>query len=314
LRDKRTYSAVMAALATGDALGYLVEREWPPPMSRWLESIDEYLRRAGYAGGEIMYSDDTEMAVFLAETLIEACGFDPDLFMKKVADGAMIEERFYGHGTSTVIGAVREGVHWSVAARSAFGGKGNMGNGAAMRVAPIPLFYRRKEEVEYFAEAQAVVTHTHPVAIEGARLVALAIYFSIEGMSPGEVLEELVEETQHPHYVGKLRAIRYLLNASPAKVAAVLGNGALADEAVPAAIYSHVRGGGDPLKTLLAALSLGGDTDTIAAMALPITAAYVGGLGDVLEDVSRNVERIDYIRGLGERLFTASTECGSAPD
>ncbi len=311
MRDRSTYAAVMAATAVGDALGYLVERIWPDPREEWFTSLGEYLEWAGYDGGEIKYSDDTEMATFLAETLIEACGFDPDLFMRKAAERAMLLERYYGNGTSKVIEAVREGTHWSVASRAAFGGRGNMGNGAAMRVAPIALFYRRREEVEYFAEAQAVVTHAHPVAIEGARLVALAIHYSLKGMGPDELLEKLVEETQHPHYVGKLKAIKHLLSAPPTKVAAALGNDATADESVPAAIYAHVRGDGEPLETLLTALSLGGDTDTIAAMALPISAAYAGDLGKIPGEVVSRVEAIQEIFSLGENLHKASSACGS---
>ena len=306
--EEGLYASVIAALAAGDALGYLVERRWPRPRDRWFSSLSEYLDWAGYGGGEIMYSDDTEMAIFLAETLIEACGFDPELFIRKAADRAMLWERYYG-GTAAVIEAVREGTHWSVAARSVFGGEGNMGNGAAMRVAPIALFYRRKEEVEYFAEAQAVVTHTHPVAIEGARLVALAIHYSLNGLGPEEVLEALIEDTQHPHYLGKLRAIKHLLSASPTRVARVLGNSGRANESVPTAIYAHIRGDGEPLKTLLTALSLGGDTDTIAAMATPISAAHTHGLGNIPEEIVSRIESINYIRTLGEELYKASNKC-----
>ncbi len=309
MRDESTYAAVMAALAVGDALGYLVERRWPGPRGEWFRGLEEYLEWAGYGGGEIPYSDDTEMAVFLAETLIETCGFDPDLFMSKAAERAMLWERYYGGGTAAVIEAVRGGTHWSVAAREAYGGRGNMGNGAAMRAAPIPLFYGVREEVEYFAEAQAVVTHTHPVAIEGARLIALAIHYSLEGLGPGEVLEALINDTQHPHYLGKLRAIKHLLNASPARVANTLGNGGAADESVPAAIYAHVRGSGEPLQTLLTALSLGGDTDTIAAMALPITAAHTGNLGNIPSEIVAKVEAIDNIAALGKKLYKASIKC-----
>lgn len=299
----------MAAVAVGDALGYLVEEGWPEPRREWFMALGDYLGWAGYGGGEIMYSDDTEMTVFLAETLIEACGFDPELFMRKAAEGAMLLERFYGAGTSAVIEAVRGGTHWSVAARDAFGGEGNLGNGAAMRVAPIALFYRRREEMEYFAEAQAVVTHTHPIGVEGARLIALAIHHSLEGVGPDELVEVLLGEASHPNYVSRLRAIKYLLGKAPTEVARVLGNSGRADESVPAAIYAHVRGGGEPLSTLLTALSIGGDTDTIAAMSLPISAAYAGGLGEIPDDIVSKVEGIDQVTELGRKLYVASRDC-----
>lgn len=307
-RDEGTYESVMVGVAVGDALGYLAEHSWPPPEKEWLEDLDTYLRR-WYRGGKLAYSDDTEMSIFLAETLIESCGFDPELFMHKVAEGAELYYRFYGSGTSAVVNAVRSGTHWSVAARSLFGGKGNYGNGAAMRVAPISLFYTRREEVEYFAEAQAVTTHTHPLAIEGARLIALAIHYGLEGVGPDGLLDKLVADTQHPHYLGKLKAIKHLLGADPVKVVKALGNDVAAHESVPAAIYSHIRGGGDPLKTLLTALSLGGDIDTIAAMALPITAAYAGNLSGIPREIINKVEDIEQIAWYGRELLNASREC-----
>ncbi|ABM80537.1 ADP-ribosylglycohydrolase [Hyperthermus butylicus DSM 5456] len=253
------------------------------------------------------------MTILLAEPLIESCGFNPSLFARKMAEKADTDNpvRFYDAGTAEVIAAIRRGRHWLHAARMVYGGAGNYGNGAAARVAPIPLFYRSRRLVESMAEAQAAITHAHPLGVEAARLQALAIRYALEGVEPRQPPERFAAETSYEEFRSRLQLVPSLLDKSPVMVAELLGNDAPAYEALAAAVYAYARAEGDPAKTLLYAISLGGDTDTIAAMALPLAAAYTSELKGVPARLRENIENIEYVKRLGRQLHEKSIECYS---
>ena len=64
-------------------------------------------------------------------------------------------------------------------ARTVYPG-GSLGNGAAMRVAPVGLlFHRDLDKVAEHAERSARPAHTHPVGVDGARVLALAVALAV---------------------------------------------------------------------------------------------------------------------------------------
>ncbi len=311
--DERRASAVLAALAVGDALGLPLEVQGAAPRGDWLRGLDGL--QGIVLGGRMVYSDDTEVTLILAESIAENCGFNPQAFAELLARRARTWDpvRNYGVGVSEVIEAVRRGVDWRVAARRAWGGRGSFGNNAAVRSPPIAIFYTLRESVEAMAVAQAMVTHVHPIGVEGARLAALAVHLLAGGLDPSELPRVLARETVLEDYRERLELIPELLGATPERVARVLGNGGAAHETVPAAIYALVAGEGVLERVVAAALSLGGDADSIAALAAALAAAHdpsgveapsIQRLLSILEDAGEIME-------LGARLVRARERCGA---
>lgn len=101
-------------------------------------AVPERLEMVAARLGRGSYTDDTQMAIALAESLLDRGGVDELALGRAFAD-AHDPSRGYGSGTTEVLRLVRAGVHPREAARLALGGQGSFGNGAAMRIAPVAV-------------------------------------------------------------------------------------------------------------------------------------------------------------------------------
>ena len=126
--------------------------------------------------GPWRHTDDTEMAIVIFEMLARFGRIDADLLAMKFADRFRKDsERGYGKGTRILLDAILTGGDWRQLSTSAFGGQGSMGNGAAMRVAPLGAFFADDLNlVIQEASLSATPTHAHPEAQAGAIAVAVA--------------------------------------------------------------------------------------------------------------------------------------------
>ncbi len=233
----------------------------------------------------LVWTDDTVMTLGLARSLVACHGrVDPqhlgDVF---AADHRAEPWRGYGAGPPQVFAAAERGTPYRDAAAAMFGGSGSYGNGAAMRAAPVAVVGGDDlAVVDDLARAQAQVTHAHPMGQDGAALLALAVAALAGGrgdVATGPVtrLAEVVPFLQ----TDRLRtAVGWALDSGPSAdattVAHELGNGISAAEAVPAAIAAFLGAPDDPRAAVVRAVTLGGDTDTIAAMAGAMAGAHRG--------------------------------------
>jgi poly(ADP-ribose) glycohydrolase ARH3 len=292
MRLEDRFTGCLLGLALGDAIG--APFEGSPPGKRDLSHLPPVLR----------YTDDTEMAMGVAESLSEVGGLDEEhlarTFVRNFHAG-----RGYGPGTVAVLGLIEKGVPWLQANRAVFP-QGSFGNGAAMRAAPLGLFFyadpRRLREATYGASS---VTHDHPLAKEGALIVTFAVSQIIREKTPGEVLGGLTGLVESEAYQQKLRALRELLEGEEEDVDAVvsrLGHGVEAVQSAPTALYAFLRYGRDYLRTVRFCVSLGGDTDTISAMAGALSGAATGEGGLPGEFLER-LEDGDRIRDLALALY-----------
>lgn len=203
-------------------------------------------------GGTLRWSDDTQMALGLAESLAEKKGLDLDALALSWARAAQWS-RGYGPGALKVLRRVRAGEDWR-SARTAVYPEGSWGNGGAMRSAPLGLFFaRRLAELDKAAAEAAGITHAHPLGIEGAVLIARAAALLLEGAAPEGLLETLAAGAG-PEYRAALQAER-------------LKTGTAAVESVPAALRAFAGFPRDFEGLLAFVAGLGGDVDTVGAMA-----------------------------------------------
>lgn len=291
MRLKDRFTGCLLGLALGDAMG--APFEGSPPGDKDLSRLPRVLR----------YTDDTEMAMGVAQSLSEAGGLDEEHLARTFVSN-FHAGRGYGPGTIAVLGLIERGVPWRQANRAVFS-RGSFGNGAAMRAGPLGLFFyadaRRLREATYAASS---VTHDHPLAKEGALIVTFAVSQVVLEKTPGEILEGLTGLAESDDYRRKLRALRELLKRDEdlEAVVSTLGHGVEAVESVPTALYAFVRYSGDYLRTVRFCASLGGDTDTISAMAGALSGAAVGEEGLPGEFLKRLEDR-DKIRDLALALY-----------
>ena len=110
--------------------------------------------------------------------------------------------RGYGLGARRVLNAMESGGDYRAVAARHFPG-GSYGNGAAMRVAPVGIYFRnRPEMVHEQARLSALPTHVHPLGIEGAQLIASAVALASNTVefNRSAFFDPLLEQCQSPEY------------------------------------------------------------------------------------------------------------------
>ena len=122
------------------------------------------------------YSDDTVMALAIVEILDRHGRVEQEELARLFARRYQADPyRGYGLSVRRVLERIDEGAPWQIAAREVFGGTGSMGNGGAMRVAPLGAYFADDlDAVVEQARASAAVTHTHAEGQAGAIATAVA--------------------------------------------------------------------------------------------------------------------------------------------
>ena len=299
---KSKFRGALLGTAVGDALGAPVEGLNMEMVRSVYGNEKEWERVEG------RYTDDTEMMIGVAESLIRIRGFNGADMASTFIQNFDVK-RGYGPGSTGALKMIREGENWEAASKKLFGGEGSYGNGAAMRIAPVGLFYYDDTDaLREVAYKSSMITHSHELGKEGAALQAFAIALAVRGQKEG-MPSELEGFVQNDVYKEKIRLIGLILDKAPRKkeVIAKLGNGMAAFNSVPTAIYSFLRAGSFK-EGVVYAVSLGGDTDTIGAMTGAISGAYYGDRAiprEWMEQLEAGEKGKRYIRMLAEKLYNS---------
>jgi len=300
---KSKFLGALIGTGVGDALGASFEGRREIEVGE-IEAIAERQQI-------LTYTDDTHMMIGVAESLIGIGGFDGEDMAQTFMKNYELEPfRGYGPGPPYIFRLMKAGAAWDEVAQRLYHG-GSYGNGSAMRIAPIGVFYHDNpamlREVVY---KSSQITHAHNLGKEGAALQAYAIALAtnlepLEAFHRGDFLAKLTSFVQNAVYKEKLNMIEELIEQpDKEEVIIELGNGIEAFNSVPTAIYSFLSQPHSFAQVVLHAISLGGDTDTIGAMTGAISGAYLGfesipvGWRDKLEN------RL-YIEELAEKLWMA---------
>jgi ADP-ribosylglycohydrolase len=286
-------------LAIGDALGMptqmLSRREiaerWGPLLTGFEPAPPDHPIAAGLPAGTV--TDDTEQAVLLGRLLVEGHGtVEP----RELAQALVRWERdmaargsldLLGPSTKRAVAAVLAGVPPEEA-----GASGDT-NGAAMRIAPLGIAVNLDHPEALVDQVVAVsrVTHNTGVALAGAAAVAAAVSAGLSGAGVGEATAFAVDAAGiaagRGHWVAGADvaariewATRLVTDRDLAEAAEVIytlvGTSLATQESVPAAFAVLAAVPDHPWQACLLAASLGGDCDTIAAMAGAVAGACHG--------------------------------------
>ncbi len=167
----------------------------------------------------------------------------------------------------------------------------SFGNGAAMRVAPIAHAFDTLDDVILHARANAAITHDHEEGVAGAEAVAACVFLARSGQSKDEIRRYVSGRFRYPldQSLDDIRA-RHEFDSSCAG-------------SVPPSIVAFLESDSfeDAVRN---AISVGGDADTMAAIAGAIAEPFYGG---VPEDIrAQTLARLDdRLRAIVERFCTA---------
>ena len=303
--NQSSFLGGMIGSALGDAIGELAFSAG----SR--ESLERKIQRSGL----LRYTDDTAMAIGIAESICERGGLESrhlgDTFSRNFRREPW---RGYASGPPGVFSMVeRTRVSYREAAAGLFGGQGSLGNGAAMRVAPVGLFFHRSGDLYEQARAASEITHAHPVGVDGAAVLAAAVAEAAdahprEGMDAAGMCGMLIDFARTDEIRGKMEQVGKLVEdqTPPNKAASVLGRGIAVQDSMPFAVFSFLRYPGSYRDCLLCAVLNRGDCDTLGAMACGISGAYLG-IDAVPAQWRDKLENRGYIEELAVRLWERST-------
>jgi ADP-ribosylglycohydrolase/fructose-1,6-bisphosphatase/inositol monophosphatase family enzyme len=266
----------MLGMVIGDSLGSQVEFQSK-------EAI-----RAAYPGGvrdladspvwETLAgqpTDDSELGLTLARSLVRARGYDPD-------DAAAAYGRWYasepfdcGHTTSLAFGAAAAaGAGYARAARDA-ADRGSQSNGSLMRIAPVGVWARDPDEAAHFASADSALSHPHPVCRTACACFAAAISAALSGADRSGIMETALRIADAAGVaaapVGE--ALRQAARGvGPADFQHQMGWVLIALQNA----FRHLAAGSTTETGLVETVGCGGDTDTNAAIAGALLGAADG--------------------------------------
>jgi len=204
---------------------------------------------------ECFFTDDTVLTVALAETILSG------------VDHATVMKRYYKRYPDASYGGR---FHQWAASRSS-GPYNSWGNGAAMRISPVGYAFDSLDEVLRQAEYFTAITHNHPEGIKGGQATAAAIFLGRTGSSKAEI-KKYVERT-----------FGYDLSATVDSIRPHYAFDESCQGTVPQAFASFLEST-DVEDAIRNAISLGGDSDTLACITGALAEAFYGGVPQHIAD------------------------------
>lgn len=226
----------MLGAIIGDIVGST--REWHNIKTEDFEMVPDGSR----------FTDDTVMTLAVAKWLMDDPTHKADSLMKIMQDmGRRYPDAGYG-------GMFRKWLRCDNPQPY-----GSYGNGSAMRVSPVGMYASSLEEALELARITASVSHNHPEGIKGAQAIAACVYMQKnERWGAKERIEYYIQDT-----------FGYNLNIDLKDIRDAYKFDSTCQGSVPIAIMAYLQGG-NALKSLRLAISMGGDSDTIGAMTASI--------------------------------------------
>jgi ADP-ribosyl-[dinitrogen reductase] hydrolase len=295
-------------LAAGDALGATLEFKTPGSFSE----IDDMVGGGpfGLAPGE--WTDDTSMALCLAESLIEKRGFDPVDQLERYTQWAE-QGHLSSNGIVFDIGVtVRRALARFAMTHQPYCGSSDpqtAGNGSLMRLAPVPLFFARnhREAIERSGESSRT-THGARTAVDACRYMGALIVGAVNGVSKEELLANHYSPVEgywdeHPLVaeIDEIAAGCYK-QKEPPKIA---GTGYVV-RSLEAALWAFYRT--DSFRSgCLLAVNLGDDADTTGAVFGQLAGAYYG-VASIPQPWRDTLAHNTLIESFADQLFSLSRQ------
>jgi len=306
---RQKFISSMLGLAIGDALGYPVE---------FMKS-HEIVKRFGSKGLSDLvdgrYSDDTQMTIAIAKALIDSGKKDDVESVMKNVKKRFVEwlhdpENNRAPGKTCLFGCnnLEEGMNWKLS-----GDRWSKGCGAAMRTAPIGLFYDNEDKIAEIAYASSICTHAHDTGVASGMATAYLTHLALKGVDPKEYVNRLVSFTERQgkrfkinvsEFNNKIREIDKIKDLVPGHAIPRLGEGWTGEEAVAIGLYCFLQSPKDYANSVLLAANTNGDSDSNACICGAISGAY-NGISKIPERWVKRVENTGMLRELAEDLYKA---------
>lgn len=316
----------LAGVAIGDAMGSPTTFMDPKEIKEkygfvryFIEPSKEHPIHSGLKAGQV--TDDTEMTLLLANSIISCGRIDVECYIKHLLDWVqergLLQTDYLGPSTRSALLKILQGV--SIEKAGMFGTT----NGAAMKISPIGIVNRRNlEKTIKDVYRICLPTHGTNIAISAAAAVACAISTAFdEDADVNKLINAAIYGAKEGHKLGfkypsapvekriklALQLVKKAKNESNAcrLLYEYVGMGVAANESIPSAIGIVKLANGNPIKAITLAVNCGGDSDTIASIVGGICGA-LRGIDAFPKQYVEIVEEVNNInlREIAEKLLT----------
>ncbi|NUP04781.1 MAG: ADP-ribosylglycohydrolase family protein [Polyangiaceae bacterium] len=322
------FRGCLLGLAIGDALGHPTEfvASVPDIVARWGGRVETFQAAGVHRPGT--FTDDTQMTIGVARALIRRGHGSTDELMTVLGQELVAwlrspqNDRAPGGTCLRGCSALEGGTPWQSAGVAA-----SKGCGAAMRAAPIGLYFADDiEAMIVAAAAQSVLTHRHPTGIASSVAAAAPVAHvvrtgSLDGIVAftracvNALSEDLLVDIGCPddlarsigvsEMLRKLDELDACVGAETDDVCSLLGEAWVGEEAVATGLWCALKAGRDYRASIVRGANSAGDSDSIATIAGSISGALVG-IDAIDEHYRAGVEKSEIIDGLARALFDAS--------
>ncbi len=263
MQDRLRGVAVGAAI--GDGLGMPLEFCAPTPADRLVRDMLPSRLAAG------SFTDDTEMAIALAESLLAHRPLDPVDLSQRFLDWFRRNPPDIGLYTSIVLKGVQNGLSWEEAAEQARqGSPSNAANGSIMRCWPIAVaWWDYRLHLIADSELQSRVTHMNEECVSASVFINLLIFELSHGMSPAEAVRSTLNTVDMP------AELRQVVERAPGRRREALRNTGWVRHTLESVIWGLLTTQSFE-EALVQVVNLGADADTAGSVMGAVAGAAYG--------------------------------------
>ncbi len=254
--------------AVGDALGMPLEFGPRRAPAGWVRDMLPGRIPAG------SFTDDTEMALALAESLLAQRPLDPADLAQRFVAWYQAGPPDVGIHTAGVLQRIASGATWEAASAAAQAAQPNAaGNGSIMRCWPAALAYWDDfARLIHDSRLQSLVTHPHAECVAGSVLINVLIFHLLRGMAPAEAVARALDTAEAP------AGLRAVVEAAPTRTHETLSNSGWVRHTIESAVWSLLTA--DSFEAaVVQVVNLGQDADTAGAVVGALAGARYGLAG-----------------------------------
>lgn len=299
-------AGVLLGLACGDALGRPVEFQQTASIQRRHGRVTEMLANGTHGQPAGTITDDTEMALCIAQSLVESGSFDPDDVAERFVEWYQSGPFDIGILTSTILSRLRNGDAWDEAGIDEWKHLpegSNAGNGSVMRCAPYGIaFAGEPDGLVTASRVSSAITHADPRCQWGCVILnaTLAGLLAGEKQPLASALELAADAPAELRTACEV--VQAIEEGSGSGADLDLANSGYVVTTLQAGLY-HGLTAESAEDAIVEAVMLGGDTDTIAAVAGAIAGARFGA-SELPDRWLQAIDETAEIRELGQQLDT----------
>ncbi|WP_321169521.1 ADP-ribosylglycohydrolase family protein [Halorubrum ezzemoulense] len=298
----------LLGLACGDALGRPLEFNSAAEIESKHGDVTEMLGHGTHGQPPGTITDDTEMALCIAESLADRRGFDPDDVASRFVE--WLESRPFDIGLMTrdSLSRIREGASWDEAGVDVWESRpegSNAGNGSVMRCAPYAIAFRHFDaELTQVSQLSSAITHADPRCRWGCVILnrTLANLIRNERDPLGTALTNTSSAPEELRTA--LTQVQDVITGDhdAARFEAQLSTSGYVVDSLQAGLYYGLTAESAE-SAIFQAVNSGGDTDTVGAIAGAVAGARFGA-PSIPNRWTKEIEESDRLKRLAQRLLT----------